>query len=224
MARVLAYTSPARGHLFPLTPILPSCASAVTTSAVRTLASEVAAHARPRVRRRGDRPAASRPSSSRTGRPAATPALAASVRGLQRPGGVRRPRPRGRRSPTSSPTPWSSTSTAGGRWRPPSDGAGRGRPSAPTRSRSARPTSRRSDRGSPRPAGCSGGCATGCCGPLRDPGRREGRCCPDERGPRRARPAQAWPAPTRCSAGRRSALPDRRALRVPRAATGRTTS
>ena len=41
MARVLAYTSPARGHLFPLTPILDELAARGHQVAVRTLASEV---------------------------------------------------------------------------------------------------------------------------------------------------------------------------------------
>ncbi len=42
MARILAYTSPARGHLYPLTPILDELAGRGHTIAVRTLASEVA--------------------------------------------------------------------------------------------------------------------------------------------------------------------------------------
>jgi MGT family glycosyltransferase len=41
MARVLAYTSPARGHLFPLTPILDELRARGHAVAVRTLASEV---------------------------------------------------------------------------------------------------------------------------------------------------------------------------------------
>jgi UDP:flavonoid glycosyltransferase YjiC (YdhE family) len=41
MTRVLAYTSPARGHLFPLTPILDELRSRGHEVAVRTLASEV---------------------------------------------------------------------------------------------------------------------------------------------------------------------------------------
>lgn len=41
MARVLAYTSPARGHLFPLTPILDELRDRSHHIAVRTLASEV---------------------------------------------------------------------------------------------------------------------------------------------------------------------------------------
>lgn len=41
MARVLAYTSPARGHLFPITPILDELRSRGHEIAVRTLASEV---------------------------------------------------------------------------------------------------------------------------------------------------------------------------------------
>jgi MGT family glycosyltransferase len=43
MARVLAYTSPARGHLYPLTPILIELRRRGHDVAVRTLASEVAA-------------------------------------------------------------------------------------------------------------------------------------------------------------------------------------
>ena len=42
MARVLAYTSPARGHLYPLVPILDVLASRGHEIAIRTLASEVA--------------------------------------------------------------------------------------------------------------------------------------------------------------------------------------
>ena len=41
MSRILAYTSPARGHLFPLTPILDELRSRGHEVAVRTLASEV---------------------------------------------------------------------------------------------------------------------------------------------------------------------------------------
>ncbi len=41
MARILAYTSPARGHLFPLTPILDELRSRGHEIALRTLASEV---------------------------------------------------------------------------------------------------------------------------------------------------------------------------------------
>ncbi len=48
MARILAYTSPARGHLFPLTPILDELSRRGHEIALRTLASEV-----PRMRARG---------------------------------------------------------------------------------------------------------------------------------------------------------------------------
>jgi MGT family glycosyltransferase len=41
MSTILAYTSPARGHLYPLTPILDELAARGHTIAVRTLASEV---------------------------------------------------------------------------------------------------------------------------------------------------------------------------------------
>ncbi len=41
MARILAYTSPARGHLFPLTPILVELRRRGHDVALRTLASEV---------------------------------------------------------------------------------------------------------------------------------------------------------------------------------------
>jgi hypothetical protein len=41
MARILAYTSPARGHLFPITPILDELRSRGHRIALRTLASEV---------------------------------------------------------------------------------------------------------------------------------------------------------------------------------------
>jgi MGT family glycosyltransferase len=41
MARILAYTSPARGHLFPITPILDELSSRGHRIALRTLASEV---------------------------------------------------------------------------------------------------------------------------------------------------------------------------------------
>jgi len=41
MARVLAYTSPARGHLFPITPVLDELAGRGHEVALRTLASEV---------------------------------------------------------------------------------------------------------------------------------------------------------------------------------------
>jgi MGT family glycosyltransferase len=48
MARILAYTSPARGHLFPLTPILDELSSRGHEIALRTLASQV-----PRMQARG---------------------------------------------------------------------------------------------------------------------------------------------------------------------------
>src|SRR3981189_2191671 len=41
MARILAYTSPARGHLYPLVPILDELAGRGHQIAVRTLASQV---------------------------------------------------------------------------------------------------------------------------------------------------------------------------------------
>ena len=41
MARILAYTSPARGHLYPLVPILDELARRGHQIAVRTLASQV---------------------------------------------------------------------------------------------------------------------------------------------------------------------------------------
>ena len=41
MARILAYTSPARGHLYPLTPILDELRSRGHQIALRTLSSEV---------------------------------------------------------------------------------------------------------------------------------------------------------------------------------------
>jgi UDP:flavonoid glycosyltransferase YjiC (YdhE family) len=48
MARILAYTSPARGHLFPLTPILDELSRRGHEIALRTLAPEV-----PRMQARG---------------------------------------------------------------------------------------------------------------------------------------------------------------------------
>ena len=48
MARILAYTSPARGHLFPLTPVLDALAARGHKVSVRTLASDV-----PLMRSRG---------------------------------------------------------------------------------------------------------------------------------------------------------------------------
>ena len=48
MARILAYTTPARGHLFPLTPILDELRRRGHQIALRTLASQV-----PTIRRRG---------------------------------------------------------------------------------------------------------------------------------------------------------------------------
>jgi UDP:flavonoid glycosyltransferase YjiC (YdhE family) len=41
MARILAYTSPARGHLFPITPILDELSRRGHQVALRTLASQV---------------------------------------------------------------------------------------------------------------------------------------------------------------------------------------
>ena len=41
MARVLAYTSPARGHLYPVVPILDALAGRGHDIAIRTLASQV---------------------------------------------------------------------------------------------------------------------------------------------------------------------------------------
>ena len=48
MARILAYTTPARGHLFPLTPILDELGRRGHQIALRTLASQV-----PTMRARG---------------------------------------------------------------------------------------------------------------------------------------------------------------------------
>src|SRR5690349_3423162 len=48
MARILAYTSPARGHLFPLTPILDELSRRGHRIALRTLADQV-----PPMRARG---------------------------------------------------------------------------------------------------------------------------------------------------------------------------
>ncbi len=48
MARILAYTSPARGHLFPLTPVLDELQRRGHQVALRTLASQV-----PLMRTRG---------------------------------------------------------------------------------------------------------------------------------------------------------------------------
>ena len=59
MARVLAYTSPARGHLFPVTPILDELRGSGHEVALRTLASQVELMRAPRLRRRADRPARS---------------------------------------------------------------------------------------------------------------------------------------------------------------------
>jgi UDP:flavonoid glycosyltransferase YjiC (YdhE family) len=42
MARILAYTSPARGHLYPLTPILDELSRRGHAIAIRTLSAEVA--------------------------------------------------------------------------------------------------------------------------------------------------------------------------------------
>jgi UDP:flavonoid glycosyltransferase YjiC (YdhE family) len=48
MARILAYTTPGRGHLFPLTPILDELGRRGHQIALRTLASQV-----PTMRARG---------------------------------------------------------------------------------------------------------------------------------------------------------------------------
>ena len=48
MARILAYTTPARGHLFPLVPILDQLSRRGHQIALRTLAAEV-----PSMRARG---------------------------------------------------------------------------------------------------------------------------------------------------------------------------
>lgn len=48
MARILAYTTPARGHLFPLVPVLDELGRRGHRIALRTLASQV-----PTMRRRG---------------------------------------------------------------------------------------------------------------------------------------------------------------------------
>src|SRR6266542_3764796 len=111
MARILAYTSPARGHLFPLTPILDELRRRGHRIALRTLASQV-----PLLRRRGfeaapisDRVEAIQHDDWRAGNPRA--ALARAVRiSTQRAehdaagGGCRRGIAAARKAPASRPS------------------------------------------------------------------------------------------------------------------------
>ncbi len=94
MARVLAYTSPARGHLYPLVPILDELAGRGHEIAIRTLASQV-----PLMRDRGF--AAAPISSARRGPgPRRLPGAHAAGKPQARRGQVRRARRvRGSRSP-----------------------------------------------------------------------------------------------------------------------------
>ena len=164
MARILAYTSPARGHLFPLVPILDELGRRGHQVALRTLASQVPSmrargfDAAPiSDRDRGDRPRRLARHATRGRRWPARSRIfaqraehdAADLSPGDRPGAAGRAAGRHQR--------------LGRRWPPPRRGAARGRRSAPTRCRSARGTCHRSGPGCRRPAARSGGCATGCC-------------------------------------------------------------
>jgi hypothetical protein len=159
MSRVLAYTSPARGHLFPLTPILDELRSRGHDVAVRTLASQVEL-----MRTRGFAAGPSSRSSTMTGASAGrrrrcavlfTPS--ARVPSTTRPTCAEP-------STRSAPTPASSTSRAGVRSRLPRHGAGRKRRSVPTRCRCPRGTCRRSAPGWRPRVARSAGCVTAPCG------------------------------------------------------------
>jgi hypothetical protein len=201
MARILAYTTPARGHLFPLTPVLDELGRRGHRIALRTLAS--------RCRRCGA--VASTPLRSATAsRRSPTTTGAPATRGRRWPArsgsspsapSTTAPTLPGRSTRSGRTRCWS-TSTPGGPSPPPRHGQAPGRCSVPTRCPSARGTCRRSGRGCRRHTARWGGYATSCCA----------RSCSGRwsaRWPRRSiASATSWGwrrsmAPTTSSAGRR---------------------
>ena len=114
MARILAYTSPALGHLFPAMPILEELRGRGHEVALRTLASQVEGCARARLRRRADRSRRSSASHTTTGGPGPrSGAGSATLHVFRRAsrarrsatcgGAIEEERARPRRSSTSSP-------------------------------------------------------------------------------------------------------------------------
>jgi AcrR family transcriptional regulator len=208
MARILAYTTPGRGHLFPLIPILEELRRHGHQVVLRTLAAEVAA-----MRAHGfdvgpisDRVEAIAHDDWRARSPRA--ALARAVRVFAQ----RAEHDAADLRQAIGRTRCWSTSTPGAQRPPPRRGQARGRCSVPTRCRCAQWTCRRSVPGcpaGPRPAGAAAGPAAAA-GRVRDAGAHHGPA------------AQPRPRPAGAGASRRrrrhlrpcaaAALSDRRAL------------
>jgi hypothetical protein len=162
MARILAYTTPARGHLFPLVPILDELGRRGHHIALRTLASEV-----PSMQARGfdaapisDHVGAITHDDWRAGNPRA--ALARAVRIFTQRAEHDGP-DLARAIDQERPDALLVDVTPGGPSPPPRPGAAPGRRSAPTRCRCAQRTRRRSGPGCPRPTVRWDGSATGSC-------------------------------------------------------------
>jgi len=201
MARILAYTTPARGHLFPLVPILDQLSRRGHQIALRTLAAEV-----PSMRARGfdaasisDRIEAIAHDDWRANNPRA--ALARVVRTLTQRADHDAPDLR-RAIDQERPDALLVDITAWGALAAAEAWAGPWATFCPPRCLPARRTRHRPGPGCRRPAAPWGGCATGCCG----------RWCSARWSARWSRrstvSAASWgwrrsAAPTTCSAARR---------------------
>ena len=213
MARVLAYTSPARGHLFPLTSILAELRERGHDVALRTMASQVplmrelgfdAAPIDPQIEaiKHDDWQASSQRAA--LGRSVATFLARARHDGPDLRTAIAE----------TDPDVVIVDINAWGRWRPPRRGVDSGPASAPIRCRSAHATRRRSARGLRRPAAHSAGSVI-----ARQAGRprhrradddAQGQCRADRA---RARAGQECRCPVRPPAA--PPVPDRRTVRVP---------
>ena len=215
MARVLAYTSPAAGHLFPLIPILDELSRRGHQIVVRTLAAQAPLVSAPGLRRRSHQPR------HRTDQARRLAGAQFACRARSGRCGASAPAPN-TTPPTYSapllksvPTCWWSTSTAGALWPPPKPGAGRGPRCLRTRCRCARRTHHHSAPVSHRPAESPDDCVIGrygrwCWGPSNIAMRPElnsvrAQLPPGPAAPRRRR---VPPPPA-------GDQPDRRALRIP---------
>ena len=160
MARVLVYTSPARGHLYPITPTLDELRRRGHHIALRTLSSQVET-----MRDRGFDAAPIAPAIEAIEHDdfrARTPqgALKRAVVLFAKRAGDESPTSSPRSPPRSRTCSWS-TGRRGAGLRRPRRGAARGRPGCPTRCRFFHPRSRPSAPACPRRAGPPAGCATG---------------------------------------------------------------
>ena len=212
MARVLAYTTPARGHLFPVTPILDELRDGTTRSRSGRSPRRSSWCAAAASTRRG-RPAPSSESSTTT--TALAPRSVPRSAPCAWPAGVlaRRRGPPARDRRRRARTPCWSTSTPGARWPSPRPGAAPGPRGVPIRSRCRRRTPRHSGRACVRRAGLRAGCGTRRSRPLVFGSARTDRASADQRGPRARR--RALPINNRTACSRRATAPpshDRRAI------------